>query len=69
MVHISIIYDMVGACVASISEEMEWKVQGKGIFVGHFISSVEGCAEKCMIGFRIDSRTIKRGKFICISVI
>jgi hypothetical protein len=25
---------MVGACAASISEEMEWNAQGKGIFVG-----------------------------------
>jgi hypothetical protein len=26
-----IIYDMVGASVASTSEEMEWNAQGKGI--------------------------------------
>jgi hypothetical protein len=26
-----IICDMVGACVASTSEEMEWNAQGKGI--------------------------------------
>ena len=32
--------DRVGACVASTLEEMEWNVQGKGIFVGHFISLV-----------------------------
>jgi hypothetical protein len=25
---------MVGASAASISEEMEWNAQGKGIFVG-----------------------------------
>jgi hypothetical protein len=31
---------MVGACVASTMEEMEWNMQGKGIFVGHFISLV-----------------------------
>jgi hypothetical protein len=27
--------NMVGACVASTLEEMEWNVQDKGIFVGH----------------------------------
>ena len=37
--------------------------------VGHFISPVKGCVEKCMTGFRIDGRTIKRGKLVCISVI
>jgi hypothetical protein len=31
---------MVGACVASTSEEIELNAQGKGIFVGHFISPV-----------------------------
>jgi hypothetical protein len=50
-------------------EEMEWSAQDKGIFVGHFISPVKGYVEKCMAGFRIDGRTIKRGKLICISVI
>ena len=60
---------LVGACVASISKEMEWNVQGKGIFAGHFISSVKGCVEKCMTGFRIDDQTIERGKLVCISVI
>ena len=34
--------DRVGACVASTLEEMEWNAQGKGIFVGHFISSIIG---------------------------
>jgi hypothetical protein len=28
------------AYVASALEEMEWNTQGKGIFVGHFISPV-----------------------------
>ena len=37
--------------------------------VGHFISLVKGCVEKCMTGFRIDGHTIKRGKLICILVI
>jgi hypothetical protein len=59
----------VGACVASTLEEMKRNAQGKGIFVGHFISPVQGCVEKCMTYFRIDGRTIKRGKFVCISVI
>jgi hypothetical protein len=30
--------DCVGACVASTLKKMEWNAQGKGIFVGHFIS-------------------------------
>jgi hypothetical protein len=37
---------LVGACVASTLEEMEWNVQGKGIFVGHFISLIYGWVEK-----------------------
>ena len=37
--------------------------------LGHFISLVIGCVEKFMTGFRIDGRTIKRGKLVCISVI
>jgi hypothetical protein len=37
--------------------------------LGYFISLVKGCVEKCMTGFRIDGRTIKRGKLVCISVI
>ena len=37
--------------------------------LGHFISPVKGCVEKFMTRFRIDGRTIKIGKFICISVI
>ena len=36
--------------------------------VGHFISPVKGYVEKCMTGFRIDDRTIKRGKLVCKSV-
>ena len=39
---------LVGACVASTLEEMEWNAQGKGVFVGHFISPVKGCVEKYM---------------------
>ena len=51
----------VGACVASTHEEMKWNAQGKGITYRHFSSPVR-CVEKCMTGFRIDGRTIKRGK-------
>jgi hypothetical protein len=32
--------------------------------LGHFISPVKGCVEKCMTGFRIDGHTIKRGKLV-----
>jgi hypothetical protein len=59
----------VGACVASTLEELKWNMQGKGTFVGHFISPIKGCVEKCMTGIRIDGRTVKRGKLVCISVI
>ena len=59
----------VGACVASTLEEMKWNAQGKGISVGHFISPVKGCVEKCMTRFRIDGRNINRGKLVCISVV
>jgi hypothetical protein len=31
---------LVGACVASTMVETKWNAQGKGIFVGHFISPV-----------------------------
>jgi hypothetical protein len=43
---------------------MKWNAQGKGIFVGHFISPVEGWVEKCLTGFGIDGNTIKRGKLV-----
>jgi hypothetical protein len=63
------ICDMVGVCVVSTLEEIEWNTQCKGItyrafhFIGH------RCVDKFMIGFMIDGHTIKRGKLICISVI
>jgi hypothetical protein len=41
---------------------MEWNAQGKGIFVGHFISLVKGCVEKCMTKFRIDGLSMKNGQ-------
>ena len=59
----------VGVCVASTFEKMNWNAQGEGMtcrafhFIGH------RCVEMCMTGFRIDGRTIKRGKLVCISVI
>ena len=59
----------VGACVASTLEEMEWNTQGKGINYRAFYFIGHRCVEKFMIEFRIDGRTIKRGKLVCISVI
>jgi hypothetical protein len=59
----------VGACVAPTLEKIEWNAQDKGIFVGHFISPVKDCVEKCMTKFKIDDRTIKNDNFVCISVI
>ena len=64
-----IICDIVGACVASILEEMEWNAEGKGITYRAFYFTGHRCVEKLMIGFRIDGHTIKRGKLVCISVI
>jgi hypothetical protein len=64
-----IIVDRVGACVASILEEMEWNAQGKGITYRAFHFTGHRCVEKFMNGFRIDGYTIKRGKLVCISVI
>jgi hypothetical protein len=37
--------------------------------LGHFISLVKGCVEKCITRFRIDGHTIKRGKLVYIWVI
>ena len=61
--------DRVGACVASTLEEMEWNAQGKGITNRAFYFTGHRCVEKFMTGFRIDGRTIKRGKLVCISII
>ena len=64
-----IICDMVGACAASTMEEMKWNVQDKGITYRAFHFTGHRSVEKFMTGFRIDGRTIKRGKLVCISVI
>ena len=64
-----IICDMVGACVASTLEEMEWNAQGKGITYRAFHFTGHRCVEKFMTELRIDGHTIKRGKLVCISVI
>jgi hypothetical protein len=37
--------------------------------IGYFHFTDHRCVEKLMIRFRIDGRTIKRGKVVCISVI
>ena len=37
--------------------------------LGYFHFAGHRCVEKFMTGFRIDGRTIKRGKLVCISVI
>ena len=60
---------LVGACVASILEEMEWNAQGNGITYRAFHFTGYRYVEKFMTGFRIDGRTIKRSKLVCISVI
>jgi hypothetical protein len=50
----------VGACVASILEDMEWNVQGKGITYRAFHFTGHRCVEKFMTGFRIDG-VLSRG--------
>jgi hypothetical protein len=52
----------VGAYVASTLEEMECNVQGKGITYKAFYFTGHRFIGKFMTGFRIDDRTIKRGK-------
>jgi hypothetical protein len=64
-----IIVNRVGACGASTLEEMEWNAQGKGIIYRLFYFTGHRCVGKFMTGFRIDGRTIKRGKLVCISAI
>jgi hypothetical protein len=64
-----IIVDHVGACVALTLKEMEWNAQDKCITYRTFHFTGHMCVEKFMTGFRIDDRTIKRGKLVCISVI
>jgi hypothetical protein len=59
----------VGACVASTLEEIEWNVQDKGITYRTFYFTSHRCVEKFMTRFRINDRTFKRGKLVCISVI
>ena len=59
---------MVGACVASTLEEMEWNMQGKGITYRAFHFTGHRCVDKFMTEFRIDGCTIKRGKLVCIYI-
>jgi hypothetical protein len=47
--------------VASLKKEMEWNVQGKGIFVGHFNFTGRRLSKDVLDKFRIDNRTIRRG--------
>ena len=58
---------MVGTCVTSTLEEMEWNAQGKYITYREFYFNDHRRVEKFMTGFRIDGHTIKRGKLVCIS--
>jgi hypothetical protein len=48
-------------------DEMKYARQRYNL--GHFHLTGHRCVEKLMTGFRIDGRTIKRGKLIYISVI
>jgi hypothetical protein len=57
---------MVGACVASILEEIEWNAQDKCITYRTFHFTGHRCVEKFMTGFMIEGCTIKRSKLVCI---
>jgi hypothetical protein len=50
---------LVGVCVISTLEEMEWNAPGKGIIYRAFHFTGHRCVEKFMTGIRIDGRTIR----------
>jgi hypothetical protein len=54
-------------CIDSGGDGMECTRQRYNLGYFHFTS--HRCVEKLVTGFRIDRRTIKRGKLVCISVI
>jgi hypothetical protein len=61
---------VIGWCLCCINIEGDgMKCARQRYNLGNFISLVEGCVEKFITGFRIDGRTIKRGKLVCISVV
>jgi len=55
------------ACYECLCDGMESKRQRYNL--GHFHFIGHRCVEKFMTRFRIDDRTIKRGKLVCILVI
>jgi hypothetical protein len=59
----------VGCLCGITNMEIKWCEQGSSIIVRHFISPLNGWIEKCLTRSSIDSRTIKRGKLVCIMVI
>jgi hypothetical protein len=54
-------------CINIGGDGMEYARQRYNLVYFHFTG--HRCVEKLMTRFRIDDRTIKRGKLICISVI
>ena len=52
-----------------INSAMEWNAQGKCITYRAFHFTGHRCVEKFITGFKIDGRTIKRVKLVCIAVI
>ena len=61
---------VIGWCMCCINiggDGMESTRQRYNLGLFHFTG--HRCVEKFMTGFRIDGRTIKRGKLVCISVI
>jgi hypothetical protein len=64
---ISFVIDWCMCCINIRGNGMECAKQRHIYRAFHFTS--HRCVEKFITGFRIDGRTIKRGKFVCISVI
>jgi len=54
-------------CINIGGDGMEYARQRYNL--GHFHLTSYRCVENFMTGFRIDGRTIKRGKLVCISII
>ena len=63
----SFMIDRCMCCINIRGDGMEYVRQRYICRVFHFTG--HKCVEKFMTGFRIDSRTIKRGKLVGISVI
>jgi hypothetical protein len=66
---ISFLIVLVHVLHRHLKMERNGNAQGKDITYRAFHFTGHWCLKKFMTGFRIDDRTIKRGKLVCISVI